>query len=56
MGLIARENIKGKDKFEDVYPTYLDTTNPKFLLIDNMYVSSFLVVNYNSEMERRFFR
>lgn len=54
MGLIAKEHSKKKDSIETLYPTYLDTTNPKFLLLDNMYVSSFLVVNYNKEMEGGF--
>lgn len=54
MGLISKEHSKKKDNIETLYPTYLDTTNPKFLLLDNMYVSSFLVVNYNKEMEGGF--
>ena len=54
MGLISKEYLKAKDKFENIYPTYLDTRNPKFLLIDNMYVSALLVVNYNQEMEGGF--
>lgn len=54
MGLISKEHSKNKANFEMLYPTYLDTTNPKFLLLNNMYVSSFLVVNYNKEMEGGF--
>ena len=52
MGLISKENIN--DKLESIYPNFLDTTNPKFLLIDNMYVSALLVVNYNQDMEGGF--
>ena len=54
MGLISKEHSNSKNKIETLYPTYLDTTNPKFLLLDNMYVSSFLIVNYNKEMEGGF--
>ena len=54
MGLIEKTYLSSKEKLEDIYPLYLDVTNPKFLLIDNMYVSSFLVVNYNKEMDGGF--
>ena len=52
MGLIA--GISFNEKFKNLYPSYFDTTNSKYILIDNMYVSSFLVVNYNQEMEGGF--
>jgi hypothetical protein len=52
MGLIA--GISFNEKFENLYPFYFDTTNPKYILIDNMYVASFLVVNYNKEMDGGF--
>ena len=54
MGLISKEYSNSKENIEKLYPTYLDTTNPKVMLVDNMYVSSFLVVNYNKEMEGGF--
>lgn len=52
MGLISATQVI--DKLKDFYPSYLDTTNPKFLLVDGMYVSSFLVVSYNEEMDGGF--
>ena len=54
MGLISKQHSNKKEKIETLYPTYLDTTNPKFLLLDNMYVSSLLIINYNSDMEGGF--
>lgn len=55
MGLISNENLKSKDKLKQIDLSYVDATNPKFMLINNMYVSSFIVVNYNNEMEGGFF-
>lgn len=52
MGLISKEY--SKDNLKKIYPSYFDTTNFKYLMIDNMYVSSLLVVNYNNEMEGGF--
>lgn len=54
MGLISSVNINAKDKLNQIYPSYVDTSNPKFLLINNTYISSFIVVNYNKEMEGGF--
>ena len=54
MGLIAKNCFTAKEKIKEIFPLYLDTTNPKFLLLDNIYVSSFLVVNYNKEMDGGF--
>ena len=39
MGLISKEYSRKKDDIETLYPTYLDTTNPKFLLLDNMIIT-----------------
>ncbi len=55
MGLIARSSISQNEKLQKIYPSFLDTTNSNFLLMDNMYISSFLVVDYNNEMEGGFF-
>ena len=52
MGLISKEY--SKNNLKKIYPSYFDTTNFKYLMIDNMYVSSLLVVNYNNEMEGGF--
>lgn len=54
MGLISKEYLNTHDKLENIYPTYVDTTNPKYLIIDNMYITSFLVTNYNREMDAGF--
>lgn len=39
---------------EKIYPTYIDTTNPKFIMIDDKYASCLFVSNYNKEMEAGF--
>ena len=38
----------------DILPTSVDTKNPKYILIDNIYVSSIFVNNYNREMDGGF--
>jgi type IV secretory pathway VirB4 component len=38
----------------EIYPAYVNNTDPKFILIDGMYVASLLVINYNKEMEGGF--
>lgn len=50
MGLISQEKLKSKNRLNEIYPRYIDTTNPKYILINNMYISSFIVVDYNKEM------
>ena len=37
-----------------LYPNKIDTKNPNFLSIDNKFVSSIMVTNYNKEMEETF--
>ncbi len=54
MGLIAENLSTNAKNLEKIYPKFLDTTNPKYILIDNMYISSFLVVNYEKEMDSGF--
>ena len=54
MGLIQSTNISKKNKIEKIYPRYLDTTNPKFIVMDNMYISSLIIVDYNKEMDGGF--
>lgn len=34
-----------------IAPSSIDTRNPKYIFIDNMYISSLLVVNYNRQQE-----
>lgn len=50
MGLISKENSKSRNRLNEIYPRYIDTTNPKYMIINNMYISSFIVVDYNKEM------
>ena len=38
----------------ELYPKYLDTSNPKYLLLDNMFVASLLVSHYEKEMNGGF--
>ena len=40
---------------DNIYPTFVDTRDPKYMLIDNKYVASLFVINYNREMEGGFF-
>ncbi len=37
-----------------LYPNKIDTKNPNFLSIDNKFVGSIMVINYNKEMEETF--
>lgn len=37
-----------------ICPTFVDTTNSKYMMIDNTYISSLFIQNYNSEMEGGF--
>lgn len=54
MGLISECKVSKNNKIKNIKPAYLDTTNPKFILVDNTYISSFLVVGYQKEMEGGF--
>lgn len=54
MGLIAENIVSKRNKLKNICPKYLDTTNPKFILADNTYISSFLVVDYQKEMNGAF--
>lgn len=38
----------------DISPSYVDTSNPKYISIDNYFVSSLLITNYNNEMTETF--
>lgn len=50
-----RKNILFKDgSVEEISPNFVDTTNPKYLMIDDYYVSSLFINNYHSEMEGGF--
>lgn len=40
----------------EIYPTFVDTQNPKYIEINNNFASSIFIYNYNTEMERRVFR
>jgi hypothetical protein len=40
---------------DEICPSYVDTKDPNFIKIDDIYVASVLVINYNKEMHRRFF-
>ena len=50
MGLISNESSKSRNRLNEIYPRYVDATNPKYMIINNMYISSFIVVDYNKEM------
>ena len=39
---------------DNIYPTFVDTRDPKYMLIDNKYVASLFVINYNRETEGGF--
>ena len=54
MGLIAPNNLLKKDAINQLYPSYVDTTNAKYMVIDNMYVASILISNYEKQMEGGF--
>lgn len=52
-----------KEKYEETYkqenilsvlPNEIDTTNPMFIKLDDKYVGSLIVINYNKEMEEIF--
>lgn len=48
----AGEIGKGAMNIIDVIaPSYIDTRDPKHLVIDDMYISSLLVINYNRQQE-----
>ncbi|MBQ9313440.1 MAG: ATP-binding protein [Clostridia bacterium] len=38
----------------ELCPTFVDTTNPKYIMLDDYYVASLFINNYNSEMEGGF--
>lgn len=40
----------------EVYPTFVDTQNPKYIEINDCFASSIFIYNYNIEMERWLFR
>jgi len=39
---------------EEIYPTFIDSTNPKYMMLDDYYVSGLLIHHYQSEMEGGF--
>lgn len=40
----------------EIYPTFVDTQNPKYIEINGNFASSIFIYNYNTEMERWIFR
>lgn len=61
MSLISKNtqylnNILRNDEniFDEIYPSYIDMKNPKYLIIDDMYVGGLLVIGYNTEIEGGF--
>ena len=62
MSLISSEGIektsivmKGQNNCIDkIYPSYIDTSNPKFIVIDDYYISTLLITDYNKEMTEVF--
>ena len=53
MGLILSRTMM-KNKMNELYPKYLDASNPKYLLLDNMFVGALLVSDYEKEMNGGF--
>ena len=52
MKKMAEENklIKGVfSKKDEIAPAYINVSNPKYIEIDDLYYSGFLIVNYNRE-------
>ena len=41
---------------DSISPSYVDVTNPKYMIIDDTYVASLLVVDYNKEMDTVFLK
>lgn len=48
------KTITQENEMLDLCPTFVDTTNPKYLLLDDYYVSSLFIQNYQPEMEGGF--
>ncbi len=47
---LKNKRIEGSVKEEDILsPSYINTTNPQYIEIDNIYYSGLLVVNYFRE-------
>ena len=51
MSVISKEK---NFKINEICPTCVDTTNPKYLLIDDMFASGIFINNYNKEMDGGF--
>lgn len=41
---------------DKITPSYVDITNPKYIVIDDYYISSLLIVDYSKEMQSVFFK
>ncbi len=54
MGLIAKNHFAKEKGLKEVYPSYVDTTSANYMVIDNMYVASILILHYEKEMEGGF--
>lgn len=46
--------ISSKKTLNDLCPTFIDTRNPKYIMINENYAASLFVNNYNSEMDGGF--
>ena len=53
---IQKDNLKNKlqgifTAKDEISPSYIQTTNPKYIEIDGIYYSTLLIVNYYREQE-----
>ena len=50
--MAEKNKIKGTIKLEDkISPAYINTKNPKWIEIDNLFYSGLIIVNYNREYQ-----
>lgn len=55
--MIEKNKIKGTIKLEDkIAPAYINTKNPKWIEIDNLFYSGLIIVNYNREYQDVLFK
>ncbi len=47
-------SVGSRNNLDGIYPAYVDTTNPRYLVLDNSYVAGLFVVDYHKEMQRVF--